>query len=172
MWALAALALGASLAAGGCGPAETAVTGPESTGAGAPIGQSPRPTSEGIATPSADPARARAVADSAAKSDARSLATMMEVYYTDFMAYPRKLIERQSAAGTTIGFPKRNTVSDSVKLSPGTSASVRSDGQSYCITMTNPAATRPWIYDSDTGGVQTAPDAACDVQDGVAILGS
>lgn len=172
IWVLAGLGLAATLLAGGCAPGESSVAGPEGAGASAPPERAQRPTAQGVATPSGDKSGALTSGDRAAKSDGRSIAIMMETYYTDLQAYPSKLTERRTARGITIKFTDGVSAFDSVKLSRGTSASVRSDGQSYCITMTNPAATRPWIYESDAGGFQEASDAACDAEDGEPILGS
>jgi hypothetical protein len=172
IWTLAGLALAASQLASGCGPAESSVAGPEGAGPAAAVELAPRATVEDGAIPSGDVAAALTKEDRAAKSDARLIATMMEVYFTEVMAYPTALVERRSAEETRIDFPHGNSIFDSVKLSLGTSASVRSDGQSFCITMINPAATRSWVYESDSGGFQAAPDAICDAEDGPAILGS
>ncbi|HEY2830995.1 MAG TPA: prepilin-type N-terminal cleavage/methylation domain-containing protein [Sporichthyaceae bacterium] len=100
--------------------------------------------------------RERAV-DASAKSDAHSLAVEMESFYTDAAAYPSDADYSFTAPDATIG-------TEEVRMSPGNVPNIylNSDSSAYCISIDNPGkATRPWVWQSDNGGLQVNAAADC-----------
>jgi prepilin-type N-terminal cleavage/methylation domain-containing protein len=94
--------------------------------------------------------------DASEKSDAHSLAIQLESYYTDDQSYPDNATYSFTAPNAVVG-------SETVRLSPGDVPTVylNSSGNAYCISVANPKATRPSIWQSDNGGLQTDPSADC-----------
>lgn len=94
--------------------------------------------------------------DASAKSDAHSLAIEMESYYTDAESYPGDAAYSFTAPDVIIGTEK-------VRMSPGNVPSLYLNGSdtAYCISIDDPGkVTRPWVWQSDNGGLQN--DAAAD----------
>jgi len=95
--------------------------------------------------------------DASAKSDAHSLAIEMESFFTDDQAYPGDADYSFTAPAVTIG-------GEVVRMSPGNvpSVSLNAAGNAYCISVANPGkATRPWVWQSDNGGLQINAAADC-----------
>lgn len=145
----------------GCGPTDSPVV--ESAPAG--------PADSPVLSASVAPANQQALrgADREAKAVARSVAVMLEVSFTDQQVYPSALVERLVAKGRTLQI-EGGDAWNAVALNPGTSVSVRTDGTSYCLTVIDPHASRPVIYDSRAGGIQTGADATCGDADGPEIV--
>lgn len=164
---LAVAALAPTLLLAGCGSEGSELV--EAATAGAPAPTGPAAPSPSAAPVAQDPAL-REAADKAVKSDARSIAILMEASFVDRASYPTALVERRGANGKAAVQVAGGESWESATLSRGTSASVRTNGTSFCLTLTNPGASRPWIYESRAGGIQDALDAACDEADGPEIV--
>jgi len=82
------------------------------------------------------------------KSDARSIATQMETFYTDSQVYPTTL----TAVGQRVTF----TPEDYVVLSPNNSAKVyKSAGTGgFCVEVTSSSTDKTAVYNSEAGGLQ------------------
>lgn len=92
--------------------------------------------------------------DASAKSDARTIATQVESFYTDALAYPTDGEYSFASPTLTLG-------TEIVRMSPGNLPAVYVVGDTFCVSVENPGkATRPWVWQSDNGGLQT--DAAED----------
>ena len=88
------------------------------------------------------------------KSDARSIATQMETYYTDSQLYPTSV----TAAGQVLTFVTAavGDVEETVTLSPNNSAviAVADANNGFCVQVSNTNTDVPIVYNSNAGGVQ------------------
>lgn len=94
--------------------------------------------------------------DASAKSDAHSLAIQMESFYTDAENYPTDADYAFAAPQVTIG-------NENVRMSPGDVPAVylNADADAFCISVVNGKGTRPWVWQSDNGGLQSDIGANC-----------
>jgi type IV pilus assembly protein PilA len=94
--------------------------------------------------------------DASLKSDARTMATQTETFYTDALTYPADA--DYGVAGQTVTIGTENVV-----LSPGNSVVLKKNaaGTSFCVEVSNPKATRTVVYQSDAGGLQGTTVVAC-----------
>ena len=92
------------------------------------------------------------------KSDARSIATQMETYYTDSQVYP--------GAGevTGTGVLTFGATGETVTLSPQNSAVILGAGGTggFCVEVTNTNTDRTVVYNSEAGGLQPTTVTGCD----------
>jgi len=92
----------------------------------------------------------KSAVDASMKSDLRTVATSMETYLTSNNAYPKTVAEIGTVAlssGNTIAVVV-NTAGDAYTLH-----ATRTTG----AQPSSLAAGKAWVYDSATGGLQTAP---------------
>ncbi|MGQ0465199.1 MAG: prepilin-type N-terminal cleavage/methylation domain-containing protein [Sporichthyaceae bacterium] len=91
------------------------------------------------------------------KSDARSLATQMETFYTDSQVYPATLtyVAPRVTFGTGVGGAVQ-AGDDYVVLSPNNTAKVyKSAGTGgFCIEVTSTSTDKTAVYNSEAGGLQ------------------
>jgi type IV pilus assembly protein PilA len=103
--------------------------------------------------------------DAALKTDAKTLATQIETYYTDNQAFPAAV----TASGQTL-----TVGSETVVLSPGNTARVYANGAgggtAFCIEVSNTGATRTVVYKSDAGGLQDSSVTTCGASFGTTVL--
>ena len=92
--------------------------------------------------------------DASVKSDLRVTASELESYNADYQAYPPA-----SGFGTITSGAMTVATGDSVRVSNGNSFAMELDtaGTAYCIIGVNAKGTRPWMYVSSQGGLQTSP---------------
>jgi prepilin-type N-terminal cleavage/methylation domain-containing protein len=111
--------------------------------------------------------------DASEKSDARTIATEMETYFTDAETYPATV---GTSTNATTGVTSLTVGSDNVVLSPGDAAKISANGASaavataYCIVVANPKATQSWVWESDNGGLQALGVTSCPVGYGNTVL--
>lgn len=90
------------------------------------------------------------------KSDARTLATQMESFYTDAHAYPAAGDLTFAAATRTITFASAGGA-EQVVLSPNNSVRIydTSGPGGFCIEVASSSSSRTAIYNSEAGGLQS-----------------
>jgi type IV pilus assembly protein PilA len=90
--------------------------------------------------------------DASVKSDLRVTASELESYNTDYQAYPLATGFGSITSGAMTVAP-----GDTVRVSNGNSFAMEQDtaGTAYCIIGVNVKGTRPWMYVSSQGGLQT-----------------
>jgi prepilin-type N-terminal cleavage/methylation domain-containing protein len=100
------------------------------------------------------------------KSDARSIATQMETFYTDSQVYPTSLSWDATTRKVDFG-------ADYVVLSPNNTAEVflsNVTGGGFCVVISNTNTDKKAVYDSEAGGLQAGASACGDHYDGDSIL--
>jgi prepilin-type N-terminal cleavage/methylation domain-containing protein len=98
------------------------------------------------------------------KSDARTIATQMETYFTDSQSYPTTITV--SGSDLVVGDEK-------VRLSPGNDAQVYApaNGPAFCVEVSNAKVTnadaslKKVVYMSDKGGLQLPAVTSCGTTD-------
>jgi prepilin-type N-terminal cleavage/methylation domain-containing protein len=95
--------------------------------------------------------------DASAKSDARSLATQIESFYTEDLSYPGDAAYAFTGPEVALG-------SEIVRMSPGNipSVHVNDTGTAFCVSVENPGkSSHPYVWQSDNGGLQADAAASC-----------
>ena len=90
------------------------------------------------------------------KSDARSIATQMETYYTDSQLYPTSVTQAAGTQVLTFVTAAVGDVEETVTLSPNNSAviAVADANNGFCVQVSNTNTDVPIVYNSNAGGVQ------------------
>ncbi|HUR74270.1 MAG TPA: prepilin-type N-terminal cleavage/methylation domain-containing protein [Sporichthya sp.] len=88
------------------------------------------------------------------KSDARSIATEMETYFTDAQTYPAAGGVTQAGQVLTWTTAATGDVEDTVRLSPGNDATIKANANGFCVTVTNTPNDAVIVYNSTLGGLQ------------------
>ncbi|MGQ0631803.1 MAG: prepilin-type N-terminal cleavage/methylation domain-containing protein [Sporichthyaceae bacterium] len=112
--------------------------------------------------------------DASLKSDARTIATQIETFYTDGQIYPSEVEFVYTApSGATPGSILIG--SESVILSPGNAAAVtlntadEATATAFCVIMTNDKGTRDYAWQSDAGGLLTTETCAAAFTTGLVL---
>jgi type IV pilus assembly protein PilA len=90
------------------------------------------------------------------KSDARTIATQMETYFTDSQTYPTAI---------TVDGQELSVGDETVVLSPSNAALVyaEEDGPIFCVAVTSSKTERVVVYKSDAGGLTADTTDTCTV---------
>jgi prepilin-type N-terminal cleavage/methylation domain-containing protein len=106
--------------------------------------------------------------DASMKSDARTIATQLETFYTDVQTYPTAAeFVLNATTPVTIDIGTEKAV-----LSPGNTATVQLNAATvaastaFCVIVSNPKGTRDYAWQSDAGGLLTTE--TCDAAEFVA----
>jgi prepilin-type N-terminal cleavage/methylation domain-containing protein len=86
--------------------------------------------------------------ETAMKADLRTVAGKMETYYVDTLTYP---VDMTPFAGDFVPGQGNTVTIETVGALPGT----------YCLKVTNPAASGDLYYDSDRGGLLLPVGTVC-----------
>ncbi len=116
--------------------------------------------------------------DASMKSDARTVATQLETFYTDALTFPTDATYAYTAPGAAPGEVLFGTapvapaadLREKVILSSGNTAEVWVSVNEFCVKVTNTKGTRDFVWQSDKGGLQSATTAVCTTGYGAAAL--